>query len=826
MICWKRSIQVFFLVLAVLTGRGQQLPFNQLDSFAGRVIGALRSQKEERAYIKTDKSFYTAGEKIWFRSFLVDKYTGKLSAKNNLLFIDLVNENDRVIEKALLQASQFKTDGNLLLGDTLPTGFYWLRVYTKDIVLHHIENIGVQPIYVVSPDRPAVRNNNTGNQPSVESELNTGKLQMDFYPEGGTIVSGANTVIAIRIKDEKGALQNISGFVKDDRDSVVASFRSNAYGLAKVTFFPSIWRKYKVHLIQADKQENVFPLPKINPFSAQLAVIDYKGLKKMRVILEDSIYTKDKKTYIIGLSGDSLCFAGIGNGSYEVTIPESQFPYGVAHFLLLDEQQHLLSERKMFISGNKLNVKLTPDKTSYTARQRVLVDISVSDANYRPVIASMYVKVIDSSVADKIHQVTTSNQHFEGLTDFSQWELLDRTYTEEELDMLMLTQQKSFRDIINSLQVQTGRVNINSEFDSSFYIKGTITDKRGKSLENKIVTLFSGSKNILALADTTDTTGSFCFPLISFYDQTKFNIQVTDKRTLPIESEVTLHTLLHFPNFVTPSYLKQTFTIDGVTEFFTNQRKISVQDTIVMGKGWLKEVIVHSTVKKPAQYNRDKRVSSFSKILTSKMLQNGGDNNIGYALFKIPGITLRDGFLVFRGGNSFHHPSPADEPLLIIDGVPVTPDNIPDPTNPGSPLLQYLRMFDFRIVDFIEVLMGPEAAFFGSRGFNGVILIHTKTKQSDIGDASPNSLKYFILPGYQLPVEFTQPEYSTKENRDAKFPDRRVLLYWNGDVITDEKGKVSIGFFTADPETRYFITVTGISADGRMVNKQITINRK
>ena len=82
------------------------------------------------------------------------------------------------------------------------------------------------------------------------------------------------------------------------------------------------------------------------------------------------------------------------------------------------------------------------------------------------------------------------------------------------------------------------------------------------------------------------------------------------------------------------------------------------------------------------------------------------------------------------------------------------------------------------------------------------------------------------MPGYQVPLLFEQPDYSIKENMNSKFPDRRTLLYWNGDVVTDEKGKVSLNFYTADQPTRYYISVTGITANGRLVNKQISIDRK
>jgi hypothetical protein len=166
-----------------------------------------------------------------------------------------------------------------------------------------------------------------------------------------------------------------------------------------------------------------------------------------------------------------------------------------------------------------------------------------------------------------------------------------------------------------------------------------------------------------------------------------------------------------------------------------------------------------------------------------------------------------------------------DEPLLLIDGVTISPDPVPDGAMPRSPILRYLNTFDFRIVDFVEVVSGPQAAFFGTRGFNGAIIIHTKQSQTEIGD-NTNGTRIITMPGYQVPIEFEQPDYSLKENRNSKFPDRRMVLAWNGDLVTDEKGKATISFYTADPATRYIVTIAGITADGKIIRKQTEIIRR
>jgi hypothetical protein len=643
---WRKIIFAAIL-LTSLQGRSQ---VNQLDSLAGRIIHNLRAAGEEWATINTDRTVYSAGEKIFFRAFLINARTGKLSAAQNELFVDLVNEKDSVIAQVLLQPNQFKTDGYIAIHDSVRSGYYWLRTFTRDIASRHADRIGIQAIYVDNSARPALMPVNS--TPAPAGSGNQRPWQIEFFPEGGAVVSGATTVIAFRITDAAGAPVMTAGNLKDDHDSLITSFSSNRFGLGRLSFLSWSWRSYKAILYPPGGPDQVFSLPRVNPFAAQLSLVENKDARKLRVVLEDSIYRRDKKTFVIGLSGDSLCLAAIGTGSYEVNIPEYRFPYGPAHFLLFDERQQLLSERKIFFHGNKPEVSIITDKPAYGARQPVQMTVAVN-MDQRPAIASMFITAVDSILWQRTHAQAGDIPTLDELLELKPWTDPASFLTEEETDLLMLMQKSKFPREFTMPISPAAPVT-----DSSFFIRGWVRDKNDKPLPGRTITLFSGNRNLLVFADTTDAAGAFCFPLVSYYDQTRFTLQVTDSRGVPEDMKLTLDTMLRFPRFKTLPQLRKKFPLANAREFLAEQRRRSMLDTIVMGKEWLQEVIVHSRAKKPAEYNRDKRVSSFSRILTSKALQNGGTNNLGNAIFKINGVTLRDGYLTVSGGGSqFRHPS-------------------------------------------------------------------------------------------------------------------------------------------------------------------------
>lgn len=75
---------------------------------------------------------------------------------------------------------------------------------------------------------------------------------------------------------------------------------------------------------------------------------------------------------------------------------------------------------------------------------------------------------------------------------------------------------------------------------------------------------------------------------------------------------------------------------------------------------------------------------------------------------RLPGIMIRGRSIVIRGGSSF---SSSNEALIMVDGREM---------DTGS----FLNM-NPQDVKRIEVLRGPEAALYGRRGANGVLVVST-----------------------------------------------------------------------------------------------------
>ncbi|MFT5736404.1 MAG: hypothetical protein ACI9SG_000745 [Maribacter sp.] len=129
-------------------------------------------------------------------------------------------------------------------------------------------------------------------------------------------------------------------------------------------------------------------------------------------------------------------------------------------------------------------------------------------------------------------------------------------------------------------------------------------------------------------------------------------------------------------------------------------------------------------------------------------------------------------------------------------------------------LLQQLRAIE---VSFIDVVLGPDASFFGSRGANGVIAVYTN---SSIDTNLRESEEYpgiatLKIPGFYKAKEFYMPDYAKE---DPEKPDYRTTLFWKPELTFNNEGKSTIDFFTGDTTGEFLVKVEGITNDGRPVN--------
>jgi TonB-dependent SusC/RagA subfamily outer membrane receptor len=129
----------------------------------------------------------------------------------------------------------------------------------------------------------------------------------------------------------------------------------------------------------------------------------------------------------------------------------------------------------------------------------------------------------------------------------------------------------------------------------------------------------------------------------------------------------------------------------------------------------------------------------------------------------------------------------------------------------AGPAPSFIATMDTFTVERVELLKGPRAAIYGSRGANGVILIYTNkgVGQKRRAVLAPD----FTIPGHAAERVFYSPKYDVKIDAHNT-ADYRATLYWNPSVTTDEEGNATIEFFNSDTVKKIQLSIEGLSPDG------------
>jgi hypothetical protein len=115
----------------------------------------------ENVYVETDRPDYLAGDTIWFSAFVLDNLHMDSTLLSNILYVDLINADNKLEKHIKLFISNGRTNGDLALKKDMKNGIYRLRAYTqymrnfqseylfeKDITIHQSD---IDNLIVVNP---------------------------------------------------------------------------------------------------------------------------------------------------------------------------------------------------------------------------------------------------------------------------------------------------------------------------------------------------------------------------------------------------------------------------------------------------------------------------------------------------------------------------------------------------------------------------------------------------------------------------------------------------------------------------------------------------
>lgn len=161
-------------------------------------------------------------------------------------------------------------------------------------------------------------------------------------------------------------------------------------------------------------------------------------------------------------------------------------------------------------------------------------------------------------------------------------------------------------------------------------------------------------------------------------------------------------------------------------------------------------------------------------------------------------------------------------PGLIVRNDRVTTTRSDDPVAfliddvPYDNFYDQLDMLDVSAIESLFVLRDNLGLVGYYPNTSGAIVITTKSGILYKNTKSRNIDRIIPL-GYQLPAEFYMPTYETPEKVESSSIDVRTTIFWKPNVQFTDEGEAVVEFYSADIPTTYEIIGEGVTSSGKMI---------
>jgi TonB-dependent SusC/RagA subfamily outer membrane receptor len=760
-----------------------------LDDIVSRLQTLSTTKATEKAYLHFDRSQYNAGDTIYFKAYLTLGEQHLLSKLNGILHVDLLNGADSLVKNIELQANNGLAWGDFTLAKNLPKGTYHIRAYTKWMLNNADANIFDRPVTINS----AVPETQTlSNKPS----RITNKFDIQFFAEGGTFVDDIPAKLAFKAIDQHGMGADVKGVVVDNLNTEVTKFEAKHLGMGIIYITPVDGRTYKAKLTYADGTKATIDLPRADVKGMTLLVNNDNPDKLLIEINASKPYyieNKNKEISVVIYSNGAVRSVKtvLDSQVLDLNLAKKDFQTGVVQVTLFSNTGEPMNERLSFIQNNDLiNIQTVSDKPTYAARGKVHISLNAKKDD-KPVVGYFSASVIDAAkipVNESAETTILTNllltSQVKGMVEQPNYYFANVTNdTRANLDVLMLTQgyrRFEWKQLLGTAETITSAYAVEKGID----ISGMVTLKDGTPVENGSVTLLTQSGGNM-LSQTTDAKGKFTFPNLVYDDNTPFIIEA---KTSAGKNNVSITVSEYKPlSIVNNSLPESNFTT------VSSKNNLKAQPVYLADAGgkMLKEVIV-----------ADKSYigpDHASQTINNDQIRDQGSLSNGLA-GRLNGVIIRGGVpYLSEKASELMQGGPM---LIVLDDVAQAEGTSID---------------DYNIVDIesVKVLKNNDAAIYGVRGANGVLLIKTiKNKTLSINKTMVPGLLTYAPKGFYKARTFYSPVYGGSVSTNK--PDERSTIYWNPDLVTDKDGSTSFDYFNADGKGNYRVVIEGIDENGNV----------
>ena len=352
---------------------------------------------QEKVYLHLDKPYYIRGEDIWFKAYVFSAELHTPTAISQILHVELISPSGIIIQKLVLKIFNGVAIGDFKLSNQLSPGQYQIRAYTR-WMRNFDEDFFAQNRFSVKEEVPKEERQSDSLQKFQKlSEI----TQVDFFPEGGDLLDGISSKIAFKAIDNYGLGIPIRGWVIKEESDTIGTIQSIHEGMGSFMLTPQQGIQYRALVEFPDGSRAGYNLPKSKTQGLGLRV---RNTQEEHLFLTVFTNQKGKNPFtLIGQLRGKVYLVHTAQVSLEKTltlkIPKIDFPSGIMQLTLFDQQNRPQAERLIFINHqDHLKINLKSSETTYQVRDKIHVEIEVTNKANLPVMGNFSVAVTDKNL--------------------------------------------------------------------------------------------------------------------------------------------------------------------------------------------------------------------------------------------------------------------------------------------------------------------------------------------------------------------------------------------------------------------------------------------
>ncbi len=774
----RKKVLLIIFCIGVLPSLAQS---PELDKFLTRFHAFEKEFFKEKIFLHLDRTFYMAGETIWLKAYLVDGYVHQPVESSKVAYVEILNASNEAIAQLKIELQNGIGTGSFELPATLNSGNFQVRAYTNWMKNFSSEFFFHQPITIINPFR------------TIEAlPSSNANLDIQFFPEGGTLLTGVESHVAFRVVNASGNGIDFNGYLLTNSGDTVERFKPWKFGLGKFKFTPSSTDSYKVVIKEKNGSTHRTELGPISSSGYAIRVSSSTDNFEIHITGRGKeVYSP--LIYLIGHTRQVIKVAEaltLQEGQSTVLVPKSSLGEGISHLTVFNSEFKPVCERLVFIKPASANVQVSMDQESYGTRARIKLALRSELPSADSLQLSLSVHKNDS-----LKQFDHTNfpeflwltSELKGAIESPGYYFSDEPDVAEGLDNLMLTHGWS-RFRWEDLRDVSVHITYLPEYRGHLIYGKVLNRDTSSPLPNVLTYLAWPQKRIQFAQAISNDAGIIRFETNQLKGRQKLFIQPSRSDSLA-RIELTTPFFNEFAKAIPPLVLSKELTGQLTT------RSVSMQVLDAFRRNIQTTTILSDSATFYGRAQEEYKLDDYTRFpLMEEVMRE---------YVKGVRVRKREGQFIFKILNTANNTVFDQEPLVLLDGVP---------------LMNVAGIMEFDPLKIKQLDVITNKYFFGSQTYEGIVSY--RTYQGDLA-GYPLTQHALVLDyeGLQTAKEFFAPKYETQQQLESRVPDARTLLHWAPDINLTKIGH-SIEFYSSDQPGSYDVVIQGISSTGIPVFQQ------